>query len=114
MTDAFDNLALQGSPSSETPKTFVNHIKARGETVLGTILTIPSDAIAQIAGQSDGDFVLIDMEHVPLTIDVVTRMVHAYVASSRGSKYPIIRIPSHGVEWVKWVRSNRRYDARRS
>lgn len=89
--------------SADNPKTFVNHIKAKGQTIVGTILTIPSDTIAQVAGQSDGDFVLIDMEHVPLTIDIVTRMVHAYVASSRGTKFPIIRIPSHGVEWVKWA-----------
>lgn len=103
MATAFDKLGTQPASTSEMPKTFVNHIKSKGETIVGTILTIPSDAIAQIAGQVDGDFVLIDMEHVPLTIDIVTRMVHAYVASSRGTKYPIIRIPSHGVEWVKWV-----------
>ena len=36
-------------------------------------------------------------------MDVVTQMVHAYVQTSKGTKFPIIRIPSHGVEWVKWA-----------
>jgi 2-dehydro-3-deoxyglucarate aldolase/4-hydroxy-2-oxoheptanedioate aldolase len=65
-------------------------------------LTIPSVTVAQLAGQADGDFVMIDMEHAPLPMDVVTQMVHAYVQVSRGTRFPIIRIPSHGVEWVKW------------
>jgi 2-dehydro-3-deoxyglucarate aldolase/4-hydroxy-2-oxoheptanedioate aldolase len=91
------------TPTQATSKTFVGHIKAKGETIVGTVLSIPSDTIAMLAGQADADFVMIDMEHVPLTIDVVTRMVHAYVGSSRGSKFPLIRIPSHGVEWVKWA-----------
>ena len=82
--------------------TFVGCVRAKGPLV-GTVLTIASDVIAQLAGQADGDFVMIDMEHTPLTVDIVTRMVHAYVASSRGQKYPIVRIPSHGVEWVKWA-----------
>ena len=46
---------------------------------------------------------MIDMEHAPLTIDVVTQMVSAYVSASRGTKFPLVRIPSHGVEWVKWA-----------
>ncbi|KAK3724826.1 hypothetical protein LTR37_000874 [Vermiconidia calcicola] len=83
-------------------KTFVNHLRANGPCV-GTVLTIASDVIAYLAGQADGDFVMIDMEHAPLTMDVVTRMVHAYAASSRGNRFPLVRIPSHGVEWVKWA-----------
>jgi len=46
---------------------------------------------------------MIDMEHAPFTIDVVTQMVHAFVSSSKGSRLPIVRIPSHGVEWIKWA-----------
>lgn len=38
-----------------------------------------------------------------MTIDVVTQMVSAYTTASSGTKFPIIRIPSHGVEWVKWA-----------
>lgn len=29
-------------------------------------------------------------------------MVHFTVAGSAGSCFPIVRIPSHGVEWIKW------------
>lgn len=84
-------------------KTFVDKIRSSNGPLLGTVLTIPSVPIAQLAGQSDGDFIMIDMEHAPLPIDVVTQMVHAYVAASRGTKLPLIRIPSHGVEWIKWA-----------
>ncbi|OAL39439.1 hypothetical protein AYO20_01309 [Fonsecaea nubica] len=88
--------------SCASPKTFVQKIKSQDGPLVGTVLTIPSPIIAQLAGQADGDFVMIDMEHAPLTMDVVTQMVHAYVQVSRGTRFPIIRIPSHGVEYVKW------------
>lgn len=38
-----------------------------------------------------------------MTIDVVTQMVSAYTTASLGAKFPLVRIPSHGVEWVKWA-----------
>jgi 2-keto-3-deoxy-L-rhamnonate aldolase RhmA len=96
-------MEINMNPSGVASKTFVGHIKSKGETLVGSVLTMPSDIVAQVAAQSDGDFVMIDMEHVPMTVDIVTRMVHAYVAHSRGTKFPIVRIPSHGVEWVKWA-----------
>lgn len=61
---------------------------------------IPSIPIAQAVGQSDSDVIFIDMEHAPQPIEVVTQMVHAFASSSRGKGFPLIRIPSHGVEWV--------------
>ncbi|KAK4499753.1 hypothetical protein PRZ48_007939 [Zasmidium cellare] len=84
-------------------KSFVEKIKTSNATILGTVLTIPSPIIAQLAGLADGEFVMIDMEHAPMTIDVVTQMVSAYTTASSGAKFPLVRIPSHGVEWVKWA-----------
>ena len=83
-------------------KTFIEHVESCSEPPVGTILCLPSVTVAQIVGQSEGELVMIDMEHAPLTIDVVTQMVQAYATSSQGTKFPLIRIPSHGVEWVKW------------
>ncbi|KAI0168567.1 Pyruvate/Phosphoenolpyruvate kinase-like domain-containing protein [Pestalotiopsis sp. NC0098] len=71
--------------------------------LLGTALTIPSTVIAQIIGTIGYHFVLIDMEHSPLSPEITTQMVHAIVASSRGATFPIVRVPSHGVEWIKWA-----------
>jgi 2-keto-3-deoxy-L-rhamnonate aldolase RhmA len=89
--------------SSSTPKNFVAKIRSQDGPLIGTVLSMPSVTAAQIAAQTAADFVMIDMEHAPLPMDIVTQMVHAYVQTSRGTKFPIVRIPSHSVEWVKWA-----------
>lgn len=85
--------------------TFVDAIKAKHDgPLLGAVLTIPNITTAQIAAQSESEFVMIDMEHAPLQSDMVTHMIHAYVAASRPHvRFPLVRIPSHGVEYVKWA-----------
>jgi 2-keto-3-deoxy-L-rhamnonate aldolase RhmA len=30
-------------------------------------------------------------------------MVHATVSASQGSCIPVVRVPSRGVEWIKWA-----------
>lgn len=30
-------------------------------------------------------------------------MVHSTITASQGSCVPVIRVPSHGVEWIKWA-----------
>ncbi|KAK6385532.1 hypothetical protein LTS17_001100 [Exophiala oligosperma] len=89
--------------SSAVAKSFVEKARSQKGPLVGTVVTIPSVTIAQLAGQADSEFAMIDMEHAPMTMDIVTQMVHAYVQVSRGTRFPIIRIPSHGVEWVKWA-----------
>ncbi len=84
-------------------KTLVGKINTHKSPLVGTIITIPSITIAQLVGQSESDVVMIDMEHAPQPIEVVTQMVHSFNASSRGRGLPLIRIPSHGVEWIKWA-----------
>lgn len=95
------NPTSQGSSSSSD--TFVTKITSVDGPAVGIAISIPSVAIAQLAGQADGDFIMIDMEHAPMPMEVVTQMVHAYIQSTRGAKFPLVRIPSHGVEWVKWA-----------
>ena len=62
---------------------------------MGTVLSIAADTIAQLAGYADGDFVMIDTEHAPMTVDVITRMLHARVASSRGA----VTTCAHTLPW---------------
>lgn len=84
--------------------TLVSRIKSQqGIPLIGTILTIANVTIAQATGQSASDIIMIDMEHAPQPIDTVTAMVHAFNNSSRGRGLALIRIPSHGVEWIKWA-----------
>lgn len=94
---------MAAAQNNDTTRTFIGRIKSQKSPLVGTILTIPSITIAQLVGQSDSDVIMIDMEHAPQPIEVVTQMVHAFASSSRGRGFPLIRIPSHGVEWVKWA-----------
>jgi 4-hydroxy-2-oxoheptanedioate aldolase len=48
------------------------------------------------------DFVLIDMEHSPFSAQQMTSMVHSVVAAN-STCLPIVRVPSHDVEWIKWA-----------
>lgn len=49
------------------------------------------------------DYVLIDMEHNPISAKEAGLMAHVIVAASAGKCKTIIRVPSHGVEWIKWA-----------
>ncbi|KAJ3549769.1 hypothetical protein NM208_g338 [Fusarium decemcellulare] len=88
--------------TSSRPTSFLQAIRTRPNPVLGAALTIPSTTVAQIVAQ-ECDFVLIDMEHSPLGPELMTQMVHAVVSSSRGSCFPVVRVPTAGVEWIKWA-----------
>lgn len=87
----------------DEPDSFITAVGKQKGPCLGTALSIPSTVVAQIVGSAGHDFVFIDMEHSPLTPEMTTQIVHAIVASSRGSTLPVIRVPSHGVEWIKWA-----------
>ncbi len=49
----------------------------RGEPVLGTIMPLPSPEVAEIAGLAGYDFLLLDMEHGPVTPHVLEGLVRA-------------------------------------
>lgn len=70
--------------------------------MLGPVLTVDSPLVAMLAAQSF-DWVMIDMEHSPFSAAQMTHMVHSVVAASQGQCLPVVRIPSHNVEWVKWA-----------
>ncbi|ETS84319.1 hypothetical protein PFICI_02344 [Pestalotiopsis fici W106-1] len=95
--------ASQSGGEHAQPESIIAAMDRHKGPLLGTALTIPSTVIAQIIGTIGYHFVLIDMEHSPLSPEITTQMVHAIVASSRGASFPIIRVPSHGVEWIKWA-----------
>lgn len=86
---------------------FVGKIKEIMRPLYGAAITISSTYVAQvIGGISSCDFVMIDMEHAPLSAETATNLVHAVAAAaSRAgtSCHTLVRIPSSGVEWVKWA-----------
>ncbi|OQV05343.1 hypothetical protein CLAIMM_10102 [Cladophialophora immunda] len=71
--------------------------------LVGTFVSFNDPYSAQILAQCGFDWLMIDMEHSPLSAQEITAMVHSTVAASAGSCAPIVRIPSHGVEWIKWA-----------
>ena len=83
---------------------FLSHVSSSSDRpVLGVGLSLHSLRVAQVAAMSGAEFVFIDMEHSPLSAESATQMVHTVAATSRGSCYPLVRVPSHGVEWIKWA-----------
>ncbi|KIW75480.1 hypothetical protein Z517_10221 [Fonsecaea pedrosoi CBS 271.37] len=81
---------------------FRDQHKRLGRALLGTVLTVQSPIVAMLAAQTF-DFVMIDMEHAPMSAEQMTYMVHSVVAASKGNCLAIVRVPSHDVEWVKWA-----------
>jgi 2-keto-3-deoxy-L-rhamnonate aldolase RhmA len=73
------------------------------QPLLGTSLTITNVYAAQILARCGFDWVMIDMEHSPMSASDMTAIVHSTVAASQGTCIPLVRVPSHGVEWIKWA-----------
>lgn len=77
------------------------------EPLIGAAVTIPSTFVAQLIAESpECDFVMIDMEHAPLSAETTTNLVHAVAAASaRAGRlcHSLVRVPSSSVEWIKWA-----------
>lgn len=93
--EAPDNVHEGGS-------SFVSRTKTAERPLLGAVITVPSIRVAQLAARIY-DFVMVDMEHSPLSAETATALVHAVTGSSMGNCLTLIRVPSHGVEWAKWA-----------
>ncbi|OAL34582.1 hypothetical protein AYO20_06212 [Fonsecaea nubica] len=77
-------------------------LRANG-ALLGTFVNLTSTLSAHIIGISGYDTVIIDMEHAPTSALEATHIVQAIGSSSKGTCKPLVRVPSHGVEWIKWA-----------
>ncbi|KIM94671.1 hypothetical protein OIDMADRAFT_135628 [Oidiodendron maius Zn] len=91
----------QGSGTTAT-KTFSSLLK-ENKPIIGAAISIGSVLCAQIVARSGFEWVLIDQEHAPTSPREATNLTHAVVAASAGQCVPIIRVPSHGIEWIKWA-----------
>lgn len=89
-------------PPSASMPSFSKLIKIKS-VLSGATLSLGSVTCAQIIARAGFDWVLIDMEHAPTSAREATSVAHAVVAASSGQCLPIIRTPSHGVEWIKWA-----------
>jgi 2-keto-3-deoxy-L-rhamnonate aldolase RhmA len=75
----------------------------RNGPLFGTFLMFNSIFSAQLVASSGYDCILLDMEHSPISALEATHIVHAVGAASNGSCAALVRVPSHGVEWIKWA-----------
>ena len=77
-----------------------NHFAARlrrGERLLGTLLSLPSPELAEVAAAAGFDWLWLDMEHGPIDPSEVQRMIQA----TGGRCASIVRIPGLGEIWLK-------------
>lgn len=71
-----------------------------GRSLLGCLVTMPSIGIVQALAASGLDFVMIDMEHAPVGIE----MAAAMIAATKGSQAaPLVRVPGAVSSVVKQV-----------
>jgi 4-hydroxy-2-oxoheptanedioate aldolase len=79
--------------------TGVNQLKQRwraGGVSYGVGLTIPSAATAQLLAHAGFDWLMIDMEHGPISIETA----HAMIAATAGTEVtPLVRIPQN-LPWI--------------
>lgn len=88
----------QPSPS------LVDAIREKSGPLLGALLALTDPTVAKLAARAGFDWVLIDAEHSPYTPAQVTELVHAVHGASEGDGcLPLVRIPSHGTEYIKWA-----------
>ncbi|KAD5316839.1 hypothetical protein E3N88_16785 [Mikania micrantha] len=85
------------SDTASAPQTLKSRLK-NGETLYGLFLLSFSPTIAEIAGLSGYDFVVVDMEHGPGGISEALSCLHALAAARTPA---IIRLPDSDAAWAK-------------
>jgi len=69
----------------------------RGDRLIGTLLSLPSPELAEIASGAGFDWLFLDMEHGPLEARDILRLVRA----TRAPCASLVRIPENREIWVK-------------
>jgi 2-keto-3-deoxy-L-rhamnonate aldolase RhmA len=79
------------------PVGFRRRLRA-GELTLGALVAIPDPAVASILGRSGYDFVVLDAEHGPFTLDSLRRCVEALDATAAAA---IVRVAANDPTLIK-------------
>lgn len=77
--------------------------RSQNQVLFGAYLAFESSFSARLMGRAGFDWMLVDMEHSPLSARDATAIVHALAVGSHGKCASLVRIPSNSVEWVKWA-----------
>ena len=74
---------------------------ARGEIAASmTVRLVADPSIALLARSAGFDTIYVDLEHGPFGIETAARLC---VAAQQASLAPLVRVPSHGGEWIARV-----------
>jgi 4-hydroxy-2-oxoheptanedioate aldolase len=68
----------------------------RGEPVLGTWSVLPSPSVANVIAAAGFDFLIIDLEHGPASLETAESMVRAVESEGRT---PLVRVPAN-LDWL--------------
>lgn len=77
----------------------INRLKAKikaGKPVFGAMITIPSIHVVQILANEGFDYIKIDMEHSPISIESVYGLI---VATAGTNTVPVVRVPWN-IPWL--------------
>jgi len=69
----------------------------RGDRLIGTLLSLPSPELVEIASDAGFDWLFLDMEHGALEARDVLRLVQA----AREPCAPLVRVPENREMWIK-------------
>lgn len=78
--------------------TFKDRLKA-GKPLIGTLISLGSTAVTEAVSRCGFDWLWIDMEHGPLSIEQVQHILQA----KRGDCAALVRIPVNDETWIKRV-----------
>jgi 2-dehydro-3-deoxyglucarate aldolase/4-hydroxy-2-oxoheptanedioate aldolase len=69
----------------------------RGDRLVGTILSLPTPELAEIASEAGFDWLFLDMEHGPIGPEALIHLIQAV----RGLCAPVVRVPENEEMWIK-------------
>jgi 4-hydroxy-2-oxoheptanedioate aldolase len=75
----------------------------RGESSMGTWLVLPDPMAAQLMGRVGFDWLTVELEHAPVSIETAAQ---SFVAIAAGGTVPLVRVPWNSAENIKRVLDN--------
>src|SRR3954471_18372081 len=71
---------------------FIDTVRTRARGMIGTWVKIPSLETVELLGHAGFDFVVIDLEHAPHSMDLAYRLIFAAQACGMAA---LVRLPDH-------------------